>query len=93
MTRLGEARRAAGLTLEQVADRSGVDLGVISRAERGQRIPALASILDLARALGVDLPEMLASVLTPPKRKGPTAVRAAKKSETHARKKAGGPGE
>jgi transcriptional regulator with XRE-family HTH domain len=63
MVRLGEARRATGLTLEQVAERSGVDLGVISRAERGQRIPALASILDWAGALGVNFPEMLGSLL------------------------------
>lgn len=63
--RLGEVRRAAGLTLEQVAERSGVDLGVISRSERGQRIPALASLLDLSKALRVDFPELLAEVLPP----------------------------
>lgn len=65
MAKLAEARRTAGLTMEQLSDLSGVDIGVISRAERCLRIPSLASLLDLAKALHLDLPETLAGVLPP----------------------------
>jgi transcriptional regulator with XRE-family HTH domain len=56
---ISEARLAAGVSQERLAELSGVDLGVISRAERLQRIPGMASILDLAIALQLDFPTLV----------------------------------
>jgi transcriptional regulator with XRE-family HTH domain len=56
---LAEARREREITLEQLAKLSGVDHGIISRAERLQRIPGMASIRDLAVALGFDFAELV----------------------------------
>jgi transcriptional regulator with XRE-family HTH domain len=52
---LGENLRAARtekeLTQEQVAERSGVQAGEISRIELGKRDPQLSTILKIAKAL------------------------------------------
>ncbi|HET7445011.1 MAG TPA: helix-turn-helix transcriptional regulator [Solirubrobacterales bacterium] len=57
MGKLGENLRAVRnekeLTQEQVAERSGVQAGEISRIERGQRDPQVSTLLKLAKALGV----------------------------------------
>lgn len=50
---LRKARLAAGLSQERLAEMSGIDLGVISRAERHERIPGMAALRDLAIALGL----------------------------------------
>jgi transcriptional regulator with XRE-family HTH domain len=60
LLRLVEARKNAGISQERLAELSGVDLGVISRAENLVRIPGMASILDLAFALDVDPVSLLA---------------------------------
>ena len=56
LNRIFEARKKSGMSQEALAELSGVDLGVISRAERLQRIPGMAAILDLALALQIDVP-------------------------------------
>jgi transcriptional regulator with XRE-family HTH domain len=56
---LADARREKEVTLEKLSEMSGVDHGVISRAERGLRIPAMASIRDLAVALGLDFADVV----------------------------------
>ncbi len=61
LLRLVEARKNAGISQERLAELSGVDLGVISRGENLLRIPGLASILDLARALDLDPSALLAA--------------------------------
>jgi transcriptional regulator with XRE-family HTH domain len=48
------ARSRAGLTLSELADKSGVATNTISEAERGVRKPQAQTINRLARALGVD---------------------------------------
>lgn len=57
MGKLGENLRATRneqeLTQEQVAERSGVQAGEISRIERGQRDPQVSTLLKLAKALKV----------------------------------------
>ena len=58
-----QARKDAGLSQERLAELSGVDLGVISRAENLVRIPGLASILDLAHALDLDPPSLVAAAI------------------------------
>lgn len=51
---LKEARLARGYSQETLANISGVDLGVISRAERELRVPGFAALRDIAVALGLD---------------------------------------
>lgn len=54
LNRIREERLAQGISQERLAELSGIDLGVISRAERILRIPAMAAIRDMACALGLD---------------------------------------
>lgn len=61
--RIVAARKTAGMSQETLAEMSGVDLGVISRAERLQRIPGMASILDLALALQLDVPATIKAAI------------------------------
>ncbi len=63
LERIVEARKKAGISQERLAELSGVDLGVISRAENLLRIPGLASILDMARALQLDPAKVLAEAM------------------------------
>ena len=63
LSRLVEARKNAGVSQERLAELSGVDLGVISRAENLLRIPGMAAILDLAKALELDPCELLAGAM------------------------------
>jgi transcriptional regulator with XRE-family HTH domain len=51
---LRAARNKLGLTQEQVAERSGVQAGEISRIERGKRDPKVSTLEKLAAA--VELP-------------------------------------
>lgn len=48
---LRETREQLGLTQEQVAERSGVQAGEISRIERGQRDPQVSTVEKLAAAV------------------------------------------
>lgn len=59
--RLRELRTERGLTLQQVAERAGIDISTLSRLEAGKRRLALDHIPALAAALGVSADELLAS--------------------------------
>lgn len=48
---LREIREELELTQEELAARSGVQAGEISRIERGQRDPRVSTVLKLAKAL------------------------------------------
>ena len=48
-----EARLAAGLTLEAVADRSDLNWSYVAGCERGERNCTLRNLLRIARALNV----------------------------------------
>lgn len=50
---LRQARLAAGLTQEQLAERSGFSQQYLSGLEQGKRNPTIVSIYELALALGV----------------------------------------
>jgi transcriptional regulator with XRE-family HTH domain len=52
--RLAAARRAAGLTQDELAGRCGCDRSWISAIERGARPAHLETIDQIARALGAD---------------------------------------
>lgn len=47
-------RQAAGLTQEEVAERSGFSQQYISGLERGRRNPTVVSIFELTQAIGAE---------------------------------------
>ena len=51
-----EARLRAGLTQQELAERTGRERSVIARWEQGAVAPSLESLLELIRACGFDLP-------------------------------------
>ncbi len=57
--RLKEARRAQGLSLEAVANLSGVSRSMVSQIERGESSPTIATLWNLTRALQVDFAGIL----------------------------------
>jgi len=56
---LRDARDKLGLTQEQVAERSGVQAGEVSRIESGKRDPQVSTVLKLAKAVEVKPGELL----------------------------------
>lgn len=55
-------RRALELTLEQLAERSGLTPNYIGTVENGRRDPSLSTVLSLARGLGLAPGELLGGV-------------------------------
>lgn len=53
--RLKSRRLALGMTLQAVADASGLSAPFLSQAERNQTVPSLVSLTSLGKALGVDI--------------------------------------
>lgn len=49
------ARDAAGLNLEQLAERTGITVSTLSRSERGERDITYTEVLALAEAIDVDV--------------------------------------
>lgn len=52
---LRETRQSLDITLQELAKRSGVDTGLISKIENGKANPTLQNLLKLANAMGTDL--------------------------------------
>lgn len=52
-------RRAAGLTLEQVARASGISIGALSQIERGMGNPSLATVFRVSQSLGSSAGKLL----------------------------------
>jgi len=53
VTKLKRERRRQGLTLADVSDRSGLDIGLLSRLENGKVVnPTLMTLWRYANALG-----------------------------------------
>lgn len=57
---LKRLREAQDLTQQELADKIGIDQKQISRIERKQTSPSLATVSRVARALGVDVTDLLA---------------------------------
>ncbi len=57
--RLRDARKAQGLSLEAVANLSGVSRSMVSQIERGESSPTIATLWNLTRALRVDFAGLL----------------------------------
>jgi transcriptional regulator with XRE-family HTH domain len=53
--RLRAARREAGLTQEQLAERAGIDRAAVSEIERGLRDARLSTLLRIESVLGARL--------------------------------------
>jgi transcriptional regulator with XRE-family HTH domain len=73
--RLRELRTAAGLSQSQLAEAAGMHLGGVTKLEQAEREPTWATVLDLARALGVSCQEFQVDGR---KRAKPATMRAAK---------------
>jgi transcriptional regulator with XRE-family HTH domain len=56
---LRAARKKLGLTQEDVAERSGVQAGEVSRIERGKRDPQVSTVERLAAAVEVPPGQLL----------------------------------
>src|SRR5215210_644533 len=56
--RVRELRRRRGLTLEELAELSGVSRAMISKLERGEKNPTLLVAANLAEGLGVTLSQL-----------------------------------
>lgn len=57
--RVREARRRQGLSLEALADRSGVSRATLSKIERGDRNPSLHAAVQIAEGLRTPLGELI----------------------------------
>lgn len=58
-TRLKDARRARGLSLDAVAKLSGVSRSMVSQIERGESSPTVSTLWNLTRALQLDFAGLL----------------------------------
>lgn len=66
------ARKCAGLSLEQLAEKVGVAVNTIGRMERGDSCGSIDTIEWCAGALGITVDEYIGR--TEPKRKGPARM-------------------
>ena len=71
--RVRHHRRAADLTLAQLADRVGLSTSALSLLENGRREPRVTTLTAIAAALGVDLGQLLEG--GPPTRRAALEVR------------------
>lgn len=60
---LRQCREAAGLTLQEVADKLKTDFSLVSKWERGARKPARDEVTSLARVLKADRKQLLVAYL------------------------------
>lgn len=58
-TRLRDARKARGLSLDAISKLSGVSRSMVSQIERGESSPTVATLWNLTRALQVDFADLL----------------------------------
>ncbi len=61
-SRIKTIRKENKLTISEVASRAGVSNGLISKVENGRTIPSLPVLLELIRALGVQISDFFVGV-------------------------------
>lgn len=61
---LRDARKAAGLTQEELADRAGLSVRFVSLLETGARQPSLSALSALSVGLGIAMSEMMRALET-----------------------------
>lgn len=76
--RVKKLRKEAGLTQEQLAEKSDVSHSFLGHIERGTRVASLQTVVSICGALGVEPSELLQDSLTAVE---DPAVRAARKEE------------
>lgn len=57
--RIRELRKARGMTLQQLADQSGISASMLSLAERGLASPSIGSLIVVSKALGTSMSKLL----------------------------------
>src|SRR3972149_5373748 len=62
-----ELRSRRGLTLEELADKSGCTPGFISQVERNQAVPSVTTLYAIASVLGVKVTDFFPDVTHPTK--------------------------
>ena len=68
--RLKEERRKAGLTQLELSMRAGVSQNMIAYIERGDRNPALRTVMKICNALNIRLSNLLNDIESPNESKG-----------------------
>ena len=68
--RLKEERRKAGLTQLELSMRAGVSQNMIAYIERGDRNPALRTVMKICNALNIRLSDLLNDIESPTESKG-----------------------
>jgi transcriptional regulator with XRE-family HTH domain len=63
--RIRALRKAAGLTLDTVANASGISRAALSKIERGEMSPTYESLLKVARGLNTDIAALISRPETP----------------------------
>lgn len=64
--RLKDARRSRGLTLQKVAEASGLSPSMVSLVERGQASPSIGTLVALSDALSLHVAELFGALQTEP---------------------------
>ena len=54
-TRLKELRKTKGMSITELAERSGVSTGLISQIERNLVVPSVVNLYRIAQSLGTDI--------------------------------------
>lgn len=75
--RLRELRAARGLTQEMLCERAGISVDAVNRIENGTRVPTLTTLASLAKALGVEVVDLVRTTPLPAPRLPPPVERVA----------------
>ena len=59
--RIATLRRAAGMTQAELAERVGSTAAVLSRVETGRELASVQRMIEIAGALGCELPDLVAT--------------------------------
>src|SRR5512147_3207573 len=57
--KVATVRESLGISVEELAERSGCEAALVRRIEAGELVPSLAPLIKIARALGVRLGTLL----------------------------------
>jgi len=78
-----DLRKTSGLTLQQLAERSGLSIGLLSQIERGLTSPSIRSLRQISEALGVTPASFFREETPPPPEELGKIVRRNKGRQLH----------